>query len=173
MRAIQDGRTYSYAALPVRRKWPFRRVVRSAFVLGLEAAAAFALVSAISTPSSAPAHVPPSPLDVEAVAAAPADYRTAEVTVAGRIRPRPERVSKQDRRAFVLEGTHDGRLLVVPADDAKLPGYRAGTKVIVRGTIVIPPASSRLANRVASRTAVAHRARAAAILKATEVEVQP
>jgi hypothetical protein len=142
-------------------------------VLGLEAAAAFALISAITGPSSAPADVAPAPLGADEVAAAPASFRSGDVTVAGRIRPRPERVSKQDRRAFVLEGARDGRLLVVPAQGAKLPNWRAGTAVVVRGAVVIPPDSRRLARRVASRTAVVKRAGAAAIIKAAEVQVAP
>lgn len=162
----------THAPMPVRRTHPVRRTARLLAVLGLEGAAAFALIAAISTSSSPTADAQAAPeLSADDVAAAPAEFRSRSVTVAGRIRPRPTRVAEQDRRAFVLEGARDGRLLVVPAKDAKLPAYRPGTAVLVRGDVVIPPSSRRLARRVASRTAVAERARATAILKAVDVEV--
>jgi hypothetical protein len=148
-------------------------VARSAIVLGLQAAVAFALVTAITGPTSAPADRGPASLSADDIAAEPASFRSREVTLAGRVRPRPERVSKQDRWAFVLEGARDGRLLVVPDEGVRLPNWRPGTAVVVRGTIVIPPDSPRLARRVASRTAVTKRADAAAILKATDVRLAP
>jgi len=73
----------------------------------------------------------------------------------------------------VLEGARDGRLLVVPNEGAKLPNWRAGTAVVVRGVVVIPPDSRRLARRATSRTAVAERAGASAIIKASEVRMAP
>lgn len=163
----------THARLPVRDHDLGFRTARLLFVLGLEAAVAFALIGTITSAStpSADAQAAAPPLNADDVAGKPTAFRSREITVAGRIRPRPTRVSAQDRRAFVLEGARDGRLLVVPADDAKLPAYRPGTAVSVRGTVVIPPDSRRLARRVASRTAVAERAGAAAILKAAEVLV--
>jgi hypothetical protein len=59
---------------------------------------------------------------------------------------------------------------VVPADEARLLSLRVGTVVVVRGTVVVPPDSKRLADRVTSRTAVAQRAGAPALIKATRVE---
>ena len=173
MRGNHPARSYSYTSLPVRRKRPFWRVARSALVLGLQAAVAFALVTAITGTPSAPADRAPASFSADDIAADPASFRSREVTVAGRVRPRPERVSKQDRWAFVLEGARDGRLLVVPGEGATLPNWRAGTAVVVRGAVVIPPDSRRLARRVASRTAVAERADAAAILKAADVQLAP
>lgn len=173
MRAIHPARTYSYTSLPVRRKRPIWRVTRSAIVLGVQAAVAFALVTAITSPASAPTDRVPESLSADDIAAEPASFRSREVTVAGRVRPRPERVSKQDRWAFVLEGARDGRLLVVANEGARLPNWRAGTAVVVRGTVVIPPDSPRLARRVTSRTAITKRADAAAILKAADVQLAP
>jgi hypothetical protein len=177
-----DGQELRMRALPhaspyevPRRRRRLSRIARSLAVLGLEAAAALALFTVVTGAQSAPAEpseASPS-ISADEVATRPARFRAREVRVTGRIRPRPERVSKQDRLAFVLEGTRDGRLLVVPAEGTRLPGYRAGTAVIVRGTVVVPPDSKRLARRVASRTAVAQRADATAIVKAVEVEVAP
>ncbi len=152
-----------------RRRRP--RIVRSVLVLGLEAAAAFALISAISGTEAVPAAVTVPPPTADAVAAEPAEFRDGEISVSGTIRPRPERVSADDRTAFVLEGADGGRLFVVPAEDAQLPHYRAGLEVVVRGQVVVPRAGGRAARRVDSRTAVMKRARAEALVKAAEVQV--
>jgi hypothetical protein len=165
---------YRYAASHPPRRAAFARLARMTFVLGLEAAAAFALISVISGPSPAPAEdAAPAALQADAVAAAPADFRAGQVTVEGRVRPRPTRVAPQDRYAFVLEGARDGRLLAVPAKGVRLPAYTPGVKVVVRGDVVVPPDSKRLAKRVSSRTAVAQRADATAIVKVAQVELAP
>lgn len=156
---------------PTPPRWPvYRRIPRALFVVGLEVAVAFALLATITADASV-TEAPAAPaLGADAVAAEPAAFRAGEVVVAGRIQARPERVSDADRTAFVLEGADGGRLLVVPSD-GPLPRYRPGLQVLVRGEVVIPPESPRIARRVESRTAVAERARATALLKASEVEV--
>jgi hypothetical protein len=89
----------------------------------------------------------------------------------GRIVERPLRVSERDRRAFIVEGDAGGRLLVVPADDVRLRSFRVGTDVVIRGIVMIPPDSRRLARRAASRTAIAKRFDAPAIVKAVNVDI--
>lgn len=146
------------------------RLARLFLVLTLEVAVVLTLVSILDAAPALPSgEEAVATLEADAVAAAPADFRAGKITVAGQIQPRPERVSRQDRSAFVLEGAEGRRLLVVPAENERLPGYRAGTHVLVHGDIVIPPGSARLQARIASRTAVAQRAQASAVLKATEV----
>ena len=106
----------------------------------------------------------------DAVAADPASFRTAgELRVRGRILEYPVRVSKRDRGTFILVGESGRHLAVVPASGTKLRAFRAGVPVIVRGTIVIPPDSERLTRRATSRTAIAQRADAPALIKAVEV----
>lgn len=144
--------------------------MRAALVLALEVCVAVVIVSLIKTAPSAPADVPPEATGADAVAAHPREFKGGPVDVKGRIVERPKRVSESDRRAFVLAGPDGGRLLVVPADDARLTLFRKGVTVIVRGTIVIPPKSKRLAQRVTSRTAVAKRMHAPALIKATDVK---
>jgi hypothetical protein len=147
------------------------RLTRAAVVLGLEVAAGYAIVSAISLTPSAPADSPRA-LSVAAVAHAPASFRGRPVQLRGRIAERPERVSPRDRGAFVLSRGSD-RLLVVPAKGARLTAFRVGTNVVVRGSVVLPPDSKRLARHPTSRTAIAKRVHAPAILKAVEVTFAP
>ena len=77
MPASYHGSAPVYAPLPVRRKHPGRRIARLVFVLALEAAAAFALVTAIggSSPAPADAGEAPPPVPAEAVATNPANFR--------------------------------------------------------------------------------------------------
>jgi hypothetical protein len=148
-----------------------RSVVRAAIVLALEVCVAVVIVSLIrGAPASAPADEPSGPASADAVAHDPSGFRGGEVDVEGRIVERPKRVSEQDRRAFVLAGPRGGRLLVVPADHAKLTLFRTGVDVVVSGTVVVPPKSKRLARRTTSRTAVAKRMHADAVVKATDVD---
>ena len=143
------------------------RLSRAAFVLGLERCAALALLAILRSTPAVPADGPPA-ADVAAIAARPASFRAAEVHVRGRIAGRPTRVSDADRGAFILDGG-GAHLLVVAAKGHGLTWFRAGTDVIVRGTIVVPPDSKRLARRPTSRTAIAKRAHATALVKAVEV----
>jgi hypothetical protein len=150
-----------------------RRLARAGFVLGLELTAAALLVVAIRSPSTT-AQAPVDPVfGADAVAARPGHFRSIEVRVRGRILTRPAHPPGRDRDAFVLGGSGGGRLLVVPADDARPRAFRAGTDVVVRGTVVIPPASKRLERHPTSRTAVAKEARASAILEAIAVRYSP
>jgi hypothetical protein len=139
-------------------------------VLALEAGAALVLLAAIDS-APTPAGVTTPTVGVDAVAAEPASYRSQTLRVRGRIVQRPTRVSARDRRAFVLDGARGGRLLVVPADEVRWPTFKVGTAVAVHGTIVIPPDSRRLTRRPSSRTAIAQRIGAPALIKATEVRL--
>jgi hypothetical protein len=136
----------------------------------LELCAALVLVSLISTTPSAPADVPPPPIDADIVAADPGSFGAAAVK--GHIIERPMRISERDRRAFVLAGPRGGRLLVVAARDAQLPYYREGVEVVVHGSVVVPPDSKRLRRQTTSRTAIAKRMHAPALIKATEVQLE-
>jgi hypothetical protein len=148
-----------------------RSIVRAACVLALEVCVAIMIVSMIrDAPSAAPAEEPAGPASADAVAADPRGFRGGDVEVEGRIVERPKRVSVEDRRAFVLAGPGGGRVLVVPADDAKLTLFRKGVDVVVSGTVVVPPKSKKLARRTTSRTAVAKRMHAPALIKATDVD---
>jgi hypothetical protein len=147
------------------------RLVRSLLILSLEVGVLIALVSALRSTPSAPAEPPAPPLGADAVAASPASYRSSEIAVRGTIVERPTRISSRDRGAFVLAGRDGGRLLVVPADAAKLRNFRIGTTVTVDGRVVIPPDSKRLARSTASRTAIAERMGAPALIKAVEVRL--
>jgi hypothetical protein len=147
---------------------PRLRLARAAFVLSLEIGVAVALVWVVH---AAPATLDPQEpaVGADAVAADPTSFRAGQTTVRGRIVERPLRLSERDRGAFVMAGATGGRLLVVPADGAPLLRIRRGTTVVVRGTVVIPPNSRRLERRAASRTAIARRFDAPAVVKAVEV----
>ncbi len=146
------------------------RLARAGFVLGLEVAVAGALAQIVGAEPWASAAAPAGPLPAQVVASAPASFRDpTQLVVKGRVVKRPLRVGSRDRGAFVLAGEGGGRLLVVPADGAGLQAFRIGTTVIVRGTLVLTPDSRRLARRPATRTAVARRAHAPALIKATAV----
>ena len=100
----------------------------------------------------------PGTLGAETVAAEPQSFRSRALEVEGIVGQRPTRIQKRDRGTFVLLGRRRAmRLLVVPARRGTLTGFRAGTPVVVRGTVVIPPRRSRLARRATSRTALAER----------------
>ena len=88
----------------------------------------------------------------------------------GIVGQRPTRIQRHDRGTFVLLGKRRTRLLVVPARRGALIGFRAGTPVVVRGSVVIPPRRSRLARRATTRTALAERTGSPALVKATDVE---
>jgi hypothetical protein len=148
-----------------------RRLARAAFVLALEVGVAVALVLVVRSATATPAERPAPAVGVDAVASDPASFRGGVLTLRGRVVERPLRVSARDRGAFVLEGRGGERLLVVPADRTRLPAFRTGVDVTVRGTVVIPPDSRRLARRAASRTALAKRFDAPALVKAGEVEL--
>jgi hypothetical protein len=144
------------------------RVARAGLVGALEGAAVVAIVVVVRHAPDAPAE-PAAPLTAATIAADPAHYRSREVQIRGAIIDRPTRVAAKDDGAFVLASGHGGRLLVVAADDADLLTLRVGTVVLVDGTVVVPPDSKRLADRATSRTAVARRAGAPALVKATRV----
>jgi hypothetical protein len=144
------------------------RFARAAFVGALEGAIVIALVLLVRSAPEAPAD-PPRPLTAAAIAADPTHYRSHDVRVRGAIIDRPERIASKDEGSFVLASGHGGRVLVVPADGANLLSLRVGTVVVVNGSVVVPPDSKRLADRVTSRTAVAQRAGAPALIKATRV----
>jgi hypothetical protein len=76
-----------------------------------------------------------------------------------------------DRSAFVLGGRKGGRLLVLRAQNTRGMAYTIGTLVEVRGAIVVPPASKHVERRPASRTAIARRMRASALVKAARVSL--
>jgi hypothetical protein len=149
------------------------RVARAGFVVTLEVGVVIALLLAIRTDPATPSPEPDRPLPTTAVAAEPAEYRSAPVRVQGAIAERPLRLSKRDRGAFVLEGEDErSRLLVVFADDAeRQPRLKVGTDVIVHGSVVIPPDSRRLTRRATSRTAIAKRTGSTALLKATRIDL--
>ena len=151
-----------------RRRRP--RIARALLVGGLELGAAAALVSVIANSASAPAGAADTPpLTIRAVAAEPAVYRSRDIQVRGRVADWPERIKRRDEGTFVIEGARGARLLVVPADRQRLQAFKVGTTVSVSGVLVIPPGSKRLAHRPTSRTAIAKRADAPAIVKATRV----
>ncbi len=147
------------------------RATRAGLIVGLELAVAVALASMLDAEPGASA-APSEYLGADAVAHAPASYRGPVIEVRGRVAKRPRRVSSGDRGAFVLAGHDGGRLLVVPAGPARLQAFRIGMTVVVRGTLVLTPSSRRLARRPASRTAVAKRAHAPALIKATAVRYE-
>src|SRR4051794_32701496 len=68
------------------------RIARAALVLGLEVAAALALISVIHVEPSAPADTTPRALSTLVVAADPAQYRAGDVRVRATIVEHPERV---------------------------------------------------------------------------------
>ena len=150
-----------------------RRGARAAVVLAFELAAAGALVQVVAAEPGASAAAPSGPRSVQEVAAEPASFRgRPDVRVEGRVAKRPWRVASRDRSAFVLAGKAGGRLLIVPADGVRLQAFRIGTTVSVRGALVLIPDSRRLARRAATRTAVARRAHAPALIKATAVRYE-
>jgi hypothetical protein len=154
-----------------KRRHRSRRVARALLVCGLELSVAVALVLVISNRASAPAGTAtPPPLTTEAVAASPAAYRSREIHVRGRVADWPDRIKRRDEGTFVIEGTRGARLLVVPAGKQRLRAFTIGTTVRVSGSVVIPPDSERLARRPTSRTAIAKRADAPALIKATRVD---
>ena len=138
----------------------------------LELGLALTLLSLLRT-APVPVAEAPEPLATRAVAAEPASFRSEDVRVLGTVVEWPTRIKRSDAGTFVLAGANDARLLVVPADDARLTAFRVGTNVIVDGSVVIPPASGRLARRTTSRTAIAKRANAPALIKATKVALAP
>ena len=153
-----------------RRRVRAGRLARAAVLLVLEvgvAALIFSLIRQDPAPADAPAV---AVVGADAVAAEPASYRSAgELRVRGRILEYPVRISARDRGTFVLVGETGSHLVVVPEQDTKLRAFRAGVGVVVRGNVVIPPTSKRLARRATSRTAIAKRADAPALIKAVEV----
>jgi hypothetical protein len=153
-----------------RRRIRIGRVLRAGVVLGLELGVALLIVNLVRQ-EPAPAEAPAVAVaGADEVAADPASYRTSsELRVRGRILEYPVRVSGRDRGTFVLVGETGRRLVVVPANGTKQWAFRAGVTVIVRGTVVIPPDSERLARRPTSRTAIAERAEASALIKAVQV----
>lgn len=129
------------------------------------------MVLAVSDSASTPAGAAsPPPLTTEAVAARPTAYRGRDLQVRGRVAAWPERIKSTDRGTFVIEGTRGARLVVVPAVRRRLRAFKVGTTVLVSGSVVVPPKSKRLAARRTSRTAVAKRAHAPALIKATRVQ---
>lgn len=145
--------------------------MRAGLIIGLELAVAMAIASMIAVETGASAAASES-LGAGMVASAPANYRGPEIRVQGRVAKRPSHVSSRDRGAFVLAGKDGGRLLVVAAGSARLQAFRIGTVVVVRGTLVVTPSSRRLARRPTTRTAVAKRAHASAIIKAASVRYE-
>jgi hypothetical protein len=138
---------------------------------GLELGVAAALLLVITSSASAPVGAGEQPpLTTEAVAAAPASYRSRDIQVQGRVAAWPKRIRSRDRGTFVIKGTRGSRLLVVPADRQRLRAFMVGTMITVHGSVVIPPKSKRLARRPTSRTAIAERADAPALIKATRVD---
>jgi hypothetical protein len=154
-----------------RRPSPPLRAARAGLIVGLELAVAVTIASILDAEPGASAAASDS-VSVDLVASAPASYRGPEVVVRGRVAKRPTRVSTRDRSAFVLAGKDGGRLLVVPSGPARLKAFRVGTMVVVRGAVVLTPSSRRLARRPATRTAVAKRAHAPALIKATSVSYE-
>ncbi len=152
------------------RRRTAHRLSRAGFVIALEAAVAVALVTMIRDASAIQAPPEPRALGAETVAAHPERFRSRTIEVEGIVGRRPTRIEWRDRGTFVLLGKRRMRLLVVPAREATLAGFRAGTPVVVRGTVVVPPRRSRLARRVTSRTAIAERTGAPALVKGTDVE---
>jgi hypothetical protein len=124
-----------------------------------------------ATPAT-PADAPNPPLKTETVAAAPASFRSQDVRVQGEVADWPTRIKHRDRGTFVMQETEGARLLVVPADGERLRAFKVGTAIVVHGRVVIPPDSRRLARRPTSRTAVAERAGAPALIKATRVDYE-
>jgi hypothetical protein len=139
-------------------------------VLALELGAAVAIVLVVRSAAATPAPRAAPAVGVDTVADAPASFRSGELAVRGHVVERPLRVRARDRGTFVIGGDTGGRLLVVPADGARLPAFRSGVEVVVRGTVVIPPDSARLARRPATRTALAKRFDTPAVVKATDVD---
>jgi hypothetical protein len=146
------------------------RIARAGVLAALEIGVAVALLSLLRT-TSVPVAEAPQPLTAQTVAAKPASFRSQNVRVVGTVLEWPTKIKRSDAGTFVLAGTKNARLLVVPADDARLTAFRVGTNVIVGGSVVIPPDSGRLARRATSRTAIAKRANAPALIKATKVEL--
>jgi len=161
---------------PARRREAFQqhryapRIARAGLLAALEIGVAVALVLLVRTTPVTTAEAP-KPLTAQAVAAEPATFRSQDVRVLGTVVEWPTRIERRDAGTFVLAGTKDARLLVVPAGDMRLTAFRVGTNVIVHGSVVIPPDSSRLARRATSRTAIAKRTNAPALIKATKVEL--
>ena len=150
---------------------PVARLTCFALVLTLEGAAAAALVILLRTAPAEPADVGLATVGTEIVAAQPERFRSRTLEIEGTVGVRPTRIRAQDRGTFVLVGKRRTRLLVVPRDRATLTAFRAGTPVVVRGTVVVPPTSARLARRLTSRTAIAQREGTPAIVKATQVDL--
>jgi hypothetical protein len=149
-----------------------RRIARAIMVAALEVSVAIALLLMLRG-GPQPLAAEPEPLNARAVAVEPASFRSQDLRVQGTIVDRPTRIKHRDAGTFVLEGAGAKRLLVVPAGDARLTAFRAGTKVIVDGSVVIPPDNPALARRTTSRTAIAKRANAPALIKATRVMLAP
>ncbi len=138
------------------------------FVLTIEITATVVLAGLLRTASPVRADESPA-LSADAVAARPVRYRSTELTLQGRVVERGVTVPDGERAAFVLGGPDGGRLLVVRDDATRGPSFVVGTTVRVQGQVVIPPTSRRLERRPASRTAVAKRVRASALVKADRV----
>ncbi len=138
-------------------------------MLVLELAVAYAIVAAVRVSPSEPAAAAPPLPGPDDVVAAPERFRGHEVTIQGRIVDRATRAPDGDRTPFVLGDRMGGRLLVVRSADTHGMAFKVGTMVQVSGTVVVPPDSRKLRRRPASRTAIAKRMRAPALIKATRV----
>jgi hypothetical protein len=146
-------------------------VVLLAGELAVIAALVVSVRSALSdhvVPAAAPA---PVQLSAATVAAHPRAYRARTVAVAGRVGVNPPRRSPRDRWAFLLLGRPGHPLLVVPARGAALTVFKLGTRVVVHGTVTLP--HRHHVNRLSpsSRSRVAHRNHAPAIVEARQVTI--
>jgi hypothetical protein len=155
-----------------------RRARRSVAVVLLAAELAVMAALAVSVRSALSGRVTPAAaaptrtqLTAATVAAHPRAYRARTVAVAGWVGINPPRRSARDRWAFLLLGRPGHPLLVVPADGATLTAFRRGTRVIVHGTVRLP--HRHHLNRLApsSRSRVAHRSHAPAIIDADQVTI--
>jgi hypothetical protein len=152
-----------------RRRPSILRIARSGVLIALEIGVAVLIVSLIRQ-DPAPANGPTDRIaTADAVATDPEGFRAGEQRVQGRVLEYPERISSRDRGTFILVGETGRRLVVVPADRTRLRSFRPGVRVIVSGEVVLPPDSTRLSRRTTSRTAIAKRANAPALIKAIMV----
>ena len=154
---------------PRTRRRRARRVLRAGFIVMLEVSIVLLLLMAVRATPVPPAEA--AVLGAQAVADDPATYRSRSLEVQGVVGERPARIRREDRGAFFLEGAEGGRVLVVPSKAIRLTAFRNGTTVLVRGTVVVPPRSGRVARQVTSRTAIAARGGAGALIKATKIEL--
>jgi hypothetical protein len=152
--------------------------VRAAAValLALGGTAVYVLLTSVSFSSSrdvTPRAV--TPLRPAArVSAHPGRYRWVRVGIAGHVGRRPANLPAHLKNSFVLKGFADARLLVVPPTGGTLEPQRAGAWVAVRGHVM--PLSSvkpRVGKGVLTRTELAERTGATAIVKAVSVRPAP